>query len=197
MFKFNRIRIDTALSIIDNLCNIFEFDMENGPWLAGGSARKLFYNIPTNLSDFDIYFKDANQYQKFADILSNDYHSSDLVEWGLTQYSKTYKLRYGYKQEYDVQLIKNKFYDSPHDLINDFDITVCQFATNGTDFIVGETTLHDCEYKLININKPIDTHGMLQRITKYIAYGFKPSNKLVNLILTEPLNYEPKDSDYA
>lgn len=156
------------------LCNYLELDMENGPWLAGGAVRKLYFKEMIGNSDWDIWFSSMNQYQNTLSKIEN-LRIADLKH--TSSNAKTFQLD-GHK----VQLINRNFYPSVQELLNSFDMTICQFATDGAKFKVGDESIQDCQNKIIRIRKNIINPGIMKRITKYIVYGFYPTQEILNQI---------------
>lgn len=154
------------------------FNMENGPWIAGGAMRKYWVGQEMGKSDWDIYFKNERQFQKVLDILapmSFNERKNLKIE---TKNAVTVFFRDG-EEYHDVQLIK-KYFDSSEDVINSFDFTVCQFITDGDIIKYGEHTLSDNKNKLIRLNRKerLTQKGFASRFHKYVLYGYRPSDEL-------------------
>ena len=173
-------------------------DLEFGPWVAGGSVRKMWEDKPWIKQDIDFFFASSTQFKTFVDRVS---------ELGKIEYKHetdnaiTYKIYTGpikEKKVFDklaslvclsdrtddpelspenwitVQFVRRKFYCSFEDVLNDFDINVAQFVTDGNIMLATEQALVDLENKLMRLN-PMSTKGIKPlRFAKYCAYGFKP-----------------------
>jgi hypothetical protein len=183
-----------------NLFEYLELDIVNGPWLAGSMARKLFTNEEPGHSDWDIWVKNKDQENRVTERL-NHLHSCRIVFE--TDNAVTYHHQeFGHPQPttfsfdvvavddksevvdtdiHTIQIIKRTHYNTAIDIINNFDFTVCQVATDdGKNFIFGDNTKHDIEHKILrNAQVEPRTDGVIARIIKYIVYGFKPDEDLM------------------
>lgn len=153
--------------------NEIGMSMVNGPWIAGGSVRKSYHNIPTNESDWDIFFRNGEQFMNAVDILkkyniSDVHHSDNAITF---KYDNTV-----------IQLIRNKFYNSPRDVISNFDFSVCQYLTDGYGYIVGEHTVQDHLDRRLRYLQPTLRKELISRILKYRIYGYYIDVELSNLI---------------
>lgn len=178
------------------LAEFLEFDMTNGPWLAGGMLRKLFNHEEPRHSDWDVWFKDFDQFKQACDkILDLEgsievYRSKNAATFNVNNNTRTYK----------VQLINKTFYNSPQDLINSFDFTVCQLVTDGNQMLVGSYTMQDLKTRTLRL---ADTNflarkGILTRIVKYSVYGYKMHHTLSSMIENNPqiIQIQDDQNDY-
>lgn len=138
-----------------------------GPWLAGGALRRTLMGKNPD-SDFDIFFRDADQ------LLS---YKSALETLGFRQVKETehhvqFKGRAGDSAEIDVQLIRFAYYTSAAEVIDSFDYTVCQFAYDGETLTTGEFSLWDLGRKRLAIHKVTFPVSTMRRMIKYTSQGF-------------------------
>lgn len=94
-----------------------------GPWIAGGALRRTIMGQEPE-SDFDFFFRDADQLAGFRE---------DLESRGFVLARET-----AHHVEFDgmadkikvkVQLIRFAFYQSAEAVTQSFDFTICQFAS--------------------------------------------------------------------
>lgn len=151
-----------------------------GPWLAGGAVRKSFLGQTIESSDWDIWLSSHTQFahaeKKLANIGATVAHRS--------QNSITFK--YSGHSVYDasqtIQLVKKRFYSSPEEIINNFDFTICQLVTDGKSVVLGEKTLHDLNRRLIRHTSNNLSENVINRMIKYMVYGYRPTRELLDLI---------------
>ena len=171
---------DSAYPILTNrfekqVAKYISLNMQDGPWLAGGAVRKLFTNETIGRSDYDIWCSSETQKLKIAKLLNSatgSVYKSDKA----TSFSFFTKD----KQRYDIQLI-NEVFETPEDLLNSFDFTICQCLTDGNTYKFGENTLKDINSKTIRlVTEPRAT--LIPRIIKYTMYGFHISPEILELL---------------
>lgn len=178
------------------------FDMEQGPWISGGAARRLWYNIPYDSHDIDIFFPNPEQWNN-ADRNLDSYVNNEstkgfvnkLIKFiGFTdelsctnsvfrsQNSTTYELLVD-KRKIRVQIIKKYYGKTLEDIWQNFDFTVCKFATDGKTLVADQEALDHCEKKMIYLNK--DASGLfdVKRVIKYSIYGFTPCEEICSEII--------------
>lgn len=95
-----------------------------------------------------------------------------------------------------VQLIKRKFYDTVQEVIDDFDITVCQIALD--EFVkpvTGKLFAEDVAAKRLRFNRL--SPGSAKRLIKYWTYGYTPSDEVLQSVIDHPdLDLKVSESDY-
>lgn len=154
------------------LCNYLKLDMRTGPWLAGGSVRKLYFKEMIGQSDWDIWFQSRSQFDDAVAKLER------LIGCELKHRSNN-AITYSINGE-SVQLIKRNFYPSVTKLIESFDMTVCQFATDGDTIKTSDLAIGDSNKHIIRLTKDVTKPGIMKRITKYVIYGFRPTQELLD-----------------
>lgn len=157
----------------DSFINNCKFNLDNGPWIAGGSARRLYYNNMSNIVDIDIFFNNKNQYERFCSLIKGDpiFTSDNANTYYIFVENKGYK----------IQLIIKNFYPSADDVINDFDFSISQYITDGKMFKTGKYTLLDEKDKVL---RPLcmKNKTIFPRMIKHLILGYKPSPELVSYI---------------
>lgn len=161
------------------LVSYLELDINNGPWLAGGIVRKIYTNESLKLSDWDIWVTSPTQYG----IVYNKLHAltEDVIS---TINADTFKIEYN-QEVHSVQVIRNVTFDNVTDLLNQFDFTICQLATDGNTTILGEHTAADLRTKTIRLTDNTVRKNITSRLVKYVTYGYKPSIELYNQMIGE------------
>lgn len=135
---------------------------------AGGSVRDSILN--RDIKDYDIFsIAGVAAAEDLADTIKEDKRYKILVNAPNMLMFKFEDLIY--------QIILRD-YRSVEDLLNSFDFSVCQFATDGTTIWADSEALIDIftnHLSVVNIN-PEFAISSLQRAFKYADYGFKPCN---------------------
>ena len=130
-------------------------DMEKGPWIGGGVLHRLYANKLTKRGgyrrDIDVFFSSEEQRTE----LIKNYRGKEICT------------------KWPFQFVKDHFFDSPLDMIDDFDFTICQFATDGETIITYEQSVEDIEAKRLRVN-PASEIRTASRLNKYMAMGYNP-----------------------
>lgn len=152
---------------------------QTGPWVAGGSVRRLVTNKVQD-SDFDFFFRDQAQFDAFcADLEAkgakrvneNDFNitfrlpASDPVPVDLDTFE-------GGGPELKVQAIKIKFYETLETVLASFDFSLTQFGFDGERLVFGEWALFDTASKRLVPETITYGTSTLRRIIKYTKQGF-------------------------
>lgn len=185
----NRDLIDHGFG--SRLAEGLNLNMEKGPWLAGGAVRKLYLGQSIGESDWDIWFRSAQQFdiahKYIASLGANIAYSSDNAT--------TFK--YYYEGEtHQIQLIRRRFFETPNDVINQFDFSICQLLTDGDKLLLGKTTVQDLETRTIRLGSDRMQPHVVTRMVKYIVYGYYPTRELAELIEQRTLDINWKDGQF-
>lgn len=163
---------------------LLDLDINEGPWLAGGAVLSWYNGEAVGDSDFDIFFKDLKQFdQMFGKLMRNHgnivYTSENAITLNVTVDDDLKK----------VQLIRKNYYKSALDVIEHFDFTICQLATDGYEVVSGAKTFEHIKDKKIETAKA-PNRAIVKRLIKYISYGYKPNPKLMSSIIDNPEHYD-------
>lgn len=191
--KFNTIPIDDTIPVF-----VIEPDINNGPWIAGGAPLQWYQNKSVKQGDIDVFCRNKKQAD---DVIKRVLaHSSRGAGSATFQTDNATTIEFGDPIEkmdsWKIQVITCKYFNSIEEVIKSFDITVCQVATCGYEWIVGPQTVKDINQKSLRFNRY--TPDSVKRLTKYWCYGYTP----VNGTLSEIMNNQPKwdfsnDEEYA
>lgn len=147
-------------SVITDILHIFYGDLI----LAGGSLRSYLNSEPVD--DYDLFLFDSDKF--------------DIV--------KNYLVKYGFRIKFEcpekklltlkhrnikIQIISGLQVNNVENLLDSFDITVCQLATDGLYlFVYNKQVLKDLKNKHINFHKLQYPAATLGRILKYNKKGY-------------------------
>jgi len=162
----------------------------NGPWIAGGAVRKWINGEDINESDIDVFCKDENQFEEVLATLRK-YEPSAVLDEIVTDNATTLKIS---SRKQLVQIVKHTFYENPQEIIDNFDISVCQLVTDGDTIVYGEHTFEDLNKKQLRMVKY--RPGAIKRLTKYFIYGYTPIPRVVDKIVAQTNidNYSDTDN---
>lgn len=171
-------------------------NLEKGPWIAGGAALRWYQGMPVGESDIDVFCKNAIQAKNVIDNIKSygrysvKFESENAVTlsyWGDLQ---------NYRQ-WTVQIITRRYFSSLEEVINSFDLTVCEIGTAGNEWKLGPLTARDIREKNLRFKLPLQPDSP-KRLTKYWVYGFRPVDGTLDQIKSDPetrWKYE-LDEDY-
>lgn len=137
-----------------------------GPWLAGGAVRRSLMGERLD-SDFDVFFSCQEQMVSFGGrmeelgakvLFSNDKQKTFLLPVG--------------DQEVKLQLVYIAYYAGPEALLDSFDFTITQFATDGENLYCGDYSLWDLGRKKLALHKLTYGVATVRRLIKYARQGY-------------------------
>lgn len=175
--------------------------MPKGTYIAGGFMRALL-NSESKTEDIDLFFNGSESFSKMADILNGVNEQKMPGEYmpkeNLTEvksYSNQYRVVNFITPDPKmppIQLIKLVWHDSPEHVIDLFDFTITQFATDGERIYYSKQALEDLITKRIRLHKVRSPIVVLNRLLKYERKGYSASpiefkdvaDRAANLMLT-------------
>lgn len=162
------------------LSHLPQIDIEKGPWIAGGSARRLLQGEGLASGDIDIFFPNYASWEFFSKHLS----SYEIIV-------KTKKATTFLIEGMKVQIIRRAFYKDLISVFKDFDFTVCQIATDGKNIACTKQSHLDIVDQILRLatQGTISKHTLVQRMSKYVNYGFLPELGLYEIIVRSGLDY--------
>lgn len=131
-------------------------------YLAGGMFKDIFTGACPR--DIDIYFEAkiafdncVAEYQQQG--YSKLYENNNVVCYDVPKYGR-------------VELVR-RIFRSATDTISAFDFTVCKFAMNSVSVIMHDNFFMDLYSRKLEIDEDVsNAFETLQRVIKYIGYGF-------------------------
>jgi hypothetical protein len=175
---------DTAfLEVLDQ---IIKPSWAEGPWVAGGSIRRMLAGTDPLASDFDIFFRDPDQKDAWVARMEADHEVLEKIE---NDWNTTLKVKVVISKEIisdetgepfivtkeltlELQAVHVDYYANPQAVIDTFDYTICQFVTDGVDLSVGQYSLWDLARKKLVIHKITYAIASMRRMLKYGKQGF-------------------------
>lgn len=170
--------------------------LEMGPWIAGGAPLRWYQNMPVGENDIDIFCRDALQAAEVVNRIkltgrwSTRYESENAITLDYWPHKE-------YSNKWTLQIITRRYFTSIQDVIDNFDITVCEIATCGNEWVMNQWTARDINNKTLNFKEPLQPDA-LKRLVKYWTYGYTPLHGTIQAIQNNPTakwKFNPED-DY-
>lgn len=159
-------------------------NIKEGPWIAGGACLRWYQNQPVSESDIDIFCANEEQVKRVIEDIKSygryttKYESDNATT--LTYYSKENN------KEWTLQVIKRRYFRSLKEVIDNFDISVCQIGTGGNEWLLGKDTARDIREKNLRMNMPLQPDAA-KRLVKYWTYGYRPVDGLLDAVRSNPI----------
>lgn len=165
--------------------SIIKPDLKSGPWIAGGAPLRWYQNQPVGENDIDVFCASAKQaagiiedikgYGRFSVKFESE-NASTLEYWTKEDYNK----------RWTIQIITRRYFSSLEDVINSFDITVCEVGTAGNEWQLGPFTARDIRERNLRFKMPLQPDA-LKRLIKYWAYGYRPVSGTIEAVQNNPI----------
>lgn len=152
---------------------------EAGPWVAGGSVRRLIAGLPQD-SDFDFFFADQGQFDAFCEGMKkrgatianeNDFNITFLLPKVKAKPIGDDEFTVG-GPELKVQAIRLRFYPTLAETLEGFDFSLCKFGYDGSALVCGQYSLFDLASKRLVPDRISFGTSTLHRIIKYTKQGY-------------------------
>ena len=165
--------------------NLIWPDIQRGPWIAGGAALRWYQNQPVGDSDIDVFCANARQ---AADVISRikSYGRHSVKFESENALTLDYWTKENYSDRWTIQIITRRYFNSLEEVINNFDITVCEVGTAGNEWLLGPFTARDIRERNLNFKLPLQPDAM-KRLVKYWAYGYRPVEGTIEAIQNNPI----------
>lgn len=167
-------RVIITDSLVRLIADRIRLRLDTGPWLAGGSVRKLYLNEYLGDSDWDFFFSNDQQFNHAVDTMDKLGINKIIV----TENAITFK---HYQTGTVIQFIK-RLSNDVDDLFNSFDFSVAQCATDGLTYRFGEYTLQDLKSNRLRYIPDHVRSSIIARVIKYRIYGYVMDEELAELL---------------
>lgn len=154
---------------------------EKGPWIAGGACLRWFQNLPVGESDIDVFCSNARQ---AADVIESiKSYGSFQIKWeSENAVTLTHHRKDDWTTSWTIQVITRRYFNSLRDVINSFDITVCEVGTGGNEWELGSFTARDIRERNLRFKTPMQPDAP-KRLVKYWSYGYRPVDGTLDNII--------------
>ena len=172
--------------------SVIEPDLAEGPWIAGGAPLRWYENRPVGSSDIDVFCRNSQQaksvIKRIKDLTSyRAAKTNNAQTYKLYQEEEIYGKATGHvTKEWAIQIITCNYYESAQQVVDRFDITVCQIATAGTEWVLGKNTAADIRNRRLRFADQILAPDAVKRLVKYWTYGYRPDPGMIATIINNP-----------
>ena len=195
-YKMKFISLPTKNKALELVRETLPFlDIERGPWVAGGAARKIAQNCQLGWSDIDVFFPSKESFdwvkkyfedKKIMSMLDVPVAGHEATPRG--HIVKLADRATSIDSEFHVlnlQFSGKRFFFSTEELFDDFDFTVCMFATDGERMVCADTSIEDVKAKRLIISNPNKKpkRPKAARLAKYCEQGFTPGPGVIKAML--------------
>jgi hypothetical protein len=169
--------------------------LKEGPWIAGGAALRWYQDQSVGDSDIDVFCANEEQAKRTIDYIKS--YGRYTVKFDSTN---ALTLSYWDKDNtrtWTIQVIKRRYFRSLKEVIDNFDISVCQIGTSGNDWLLGKDTARDIRGRNLRMNMPLQPDAA-KRLAKYWTYGYRPVDGLLAAVQVNPVAKKifQSDEDY-
>jgi hypothetical protein len=188
------VNYDKAVDVVDFPCvhredsepiTLIWPDMKNGPWIAGGAPLRWWQGQPVGESDIDVFCANAKQ---AADIVER------IKEYGrwTRKFESDNAITLGYWSKKDItkiwtiQIIKRRYFNNLQEVIDSFDMTVCEIGTGGNEWLLNKHTAKDIRERNLRMKQPLQPDA-LKRLVKYWTYGYRPVEGVLEDVQNNPI----------
>lgn len=151
--------------------------LDHGPWVAGGSVRKIWQGKRFDDGDIDFFFRNNAQLVEVSGAIAKLGQSHRVL--ADTNNAITYKIFFGNGETTTIQLIRKNFYNDLKELLYTFDLCLSQFASDSVNMVAMSGALADLGHNRIRLNEQFSDRLNPLRVLKYAAYGFDPDKELL------------------
>ncbi len=165
--------------------NLIWPDLQRGPWIAGGAALRWYQGQPVGENDIDVFCANAKQ---AADIIEKikSYGRFSVKFESENAVTIDYWSKEAYDRRWTIQVITRRYFSSLEEVINNFDITVCEVGTSGNDWKLGPFTARDIRERNLRFKMPLQPDAM-KRLVKYWTYGYRPVEGTIDVVQNNPV----------
>lgn len=167
-------------------------DADRGPWIAGGACLRWYQGLSVGENDIDIFCSSAEQVQQVIDNIKSYGRFSTKFESD-NAITLSYHDKEG-KKYWTLQIIKRRYFKNMQDVLDSFDISVCQIATGGQEWKMGKNTARDIREMNLRMRMPLQPDAT-KRLAKYWTYGYRPVPGLLEAVQTNPIGKKEFTSD--
>lgn len=165
------------LEHLDNIKKLIKFDLEQGPYITGSfltwMLERQHHGEPNWLpNDLDIVCRSLIQFNQITEIL--DPLASEIIEPSFSDRPSKHWVINNFK----IQVFVHE--STVENRLRIQDMTVTEVASDGTNFVTGNTTIDDIKHKLLRYNNIYDYNwsiqNMYERYNKYLGRGYLDTN---------------------
>lgn len=154
--------------------------LPEGAYIAGGYMTAVLAGKPDEAHDVDLFFNGPEAFKNTLNAFKNTEDLPSILKGykveGIDKADipkkETRFVKLGASGRPDIQLIKTIWYNGPEHLIDTFDFTIAQAATDGTNLYVNPITPMDIVRRHIVLHKLNFPASTMRRLIKYAKKGY-------------------------
>jgi hypothetical protein len=147
--------------------------LKYGPWIAGGSILRWFNNEFVD-TDIDVFVNSKDQAMGLINVLKSSMYSMT--------FSTDNALTFSNGMSPKIQVIVKRYYDKAYDVIDDFDISVCQFLLGDNIIVCTKDAIDHNEKKQLHMTSLQNHKTAFSRLLKYQFRGYNPDKETTELL---------------
>lgn len=194
-FAYSSPKIDSAKKVvIENFATVHSDDYEpvsiiapdakDGPWIAGGSCLRWYQGLPVGENDIDVFCRNKLQAERLIERIKS-FGSFSVKFESENAVTIEHSNKEDWNKRWTIQIITRRYFNDLKDVINSFDITVCEIGTTGYDWELGSFTARDIRERNLRFKMPLQPDAP-KRLTKYWTYGYRPVEGTIESICDNP-----------
>lgn len=164
--------------------SVIEPNLDKGPWIAGGAPLRWFQGLSVGENDIDVFCANARQAQEVIERIKS-YGRYTVKHESENAVTIEYWTKDGYSTRWTIQVITRRYFASMKEVIDNFDITVCEIGTCGNEWVLGQFTARDIREKNLRFKQPLAADAA-KRLVKYWIYGYRPVPGTLEAIQNNP-----------
>jgi hypothetical protein len=163
---------------------IIKPDINQGPWIAGGAALRWYQGQTVGDNDIDVFCANAKQAAEVIEDIKSygRYQVKHESENAVTIYYHHFG---EWHTGWNIQIITRRYFSSLEEVIDNFDLTVCQIGTTGTEWSMAPQTAQDIRQRNLRFTLPLAA-DCAKRLTKYWVYGYRPVPGTLEAVIKNP-----------
>jgi hypothetical protein len=164
--------------------SIIQPDLKKGPWIAGGAPLRWYQGNTVSENDIDVFCFNTKQAEEVIQRIKHykRFHIKHESENAVTiEYHKVDE----WNKKWTIQIITRRYFSSLDEVLDNFDITVCQIGTCGNEWVMKPNTARDIRERNLRFTHPLHPDA-LKRLTKYWVYGYRPVPGTIESIQNNP-----------
>jgi len=160
--------------------SVIEPDLKRGPWIAGGAALRWYQDRSVGENDIDVFCRDHGQAQSVIERIKS-YNRFCVKHESDNAFTIDYHRKDSWEKRWCIQMITRRYFPDIESVIESFDLSVCQIATTGNEWVLGDQTARDIREHRLRFVGDLQPDA-LKRLVKYWCYGYRPVEGTIEAI---------------
>lgn len=167
--------ITKVTPIVEFVRSIPGLNLEFGPWVAGGAARRIYEGQnELGSGDIDIFYPSYDIREACNKLLFHRFYNSTVGKFACVSSNNNQKIViHNNTKPIAMHSVASSYFQDVTKLLDSFDFNVCQFATDGYQICYTEQAKDGCDSRKIQLTTKKPKRTSTARLLKYMNYGFK------------------------